>query len=72
MINGRRWHIIAFDKEQNRFVELHIVPHPSLELPKTIEIEYSMTDGKLVALVRAAVAGYVLRLWRVDCSIDHK
>ncbi|MGL1956401.1 MAG: WYL domain-containing protein [Colwellia sp.] len=59
------------DHQWNRFVELHIVPHPNLQYPKTVEIEYSMLDGKLITLVRAAVAGYVLRHWNVDCSIDH-
>lgn len=35
------------------------------------EQEYDMVDGTLQVNVRAAVAGYVLRRWTVDCSDDH-
>lgn len=60
------------DIQWNRIVEMHIVPHPNLQHPKTIETEYGMTNGMLKILVRAAVAGYVLRHWNVDCSPDHE
>lgn len=30
-----------------------------------------MQDGYLNVQVRAAVAGYVLRRWNVDCSAEH-
>jgi hypothetical protein len=30
-----------------------------------------MTDGMLKVQIRAAVAGYVLRRWNVDCSEHH-
>jgi hypothetical protein len=30
-----------------------------------------MTDGSIRMRVRAAVAGYMLRRWSVDCSPDH-
>ena len=30
-----------------------------------------MVDGRLRINVRAAVAGYVLRHWNVDCTKDH-
>jgi len=59
------------DNQWNRIVEMHIVPHPSLKHPKTIEIEYAMIDRMLKIDVRAAVAGYVLRHWNVDCSENH-
>jgi len=59
------------DIQWNRIVELEIVPHPRLQFPETIEHEYDMTDGTLHVNVRAAVAGYVLRRWNVDCSEDH-
>ncbi len=59
------------DIQWNRVVELEIVPHPKLEYPETIEHEYDMTNGTLHLNVRAAVAGYVLRRWNVDCSEDH-
>ena len=34
-------------------------------------VDYDMVDGVLKQNVRAAVAGYVLRRWNVDCSEDH-
>lgn len=59
------------DIQWNRIVELEIVPHPSLKHPKTIETDYDMENGVLNVNVRAAVAGYVLRRWNMDCSEDH-
>lgn len=60
------------DAQWNRFVKLHLIPHPSLKHPETIEHEYGMTDGSLSISVRAAVAGYVLRRWNIDCSENHQ
>lgn len=59
------------DIQWNRIVELHLVPHPSLAHPETVAYEYGMRSGLLSAQVRAAVAGYVLRRWNVDCTADH-
>lgn len=103
--NGLRWHVRAYDRKRqnfmdlvvnrvakpkllsdrdisdhekrdadiqwNRIVEMHIIPHPSLKFPETIEQEYGMVGGRLKIYVRAAVAGYVLRRWNVDCSENH-
>lgn len=60
------------DIQWNRIVEIHIVPHPKLQYPETIEVEYGMTNGMLKIFVRAAVAGYVLRHWNIDCSPEHE
>ncbi|AGP82745.1 hypothetical protein I533_13925 [Alteromonas mediterranea MED64] len=59
------------DIQWNRIVEMHIVPHPNLKHPETIETEYSMVNGMLKIQVRAAVVGYVLRHWNIDCSEQH-
>ena len=59
------------DIQWNRIVEMEIVPHPNLKHPETIELDYAMQEGKLKVNVRAAVVGYVLRRWNVDCSEDH-
>jgi plasmid maintenance system antidote protein VapI len=59
------------DHQWNRMVDLHIVPHPKVRYPKTVQVEYSMDDNGMRCRVRAAVAGYVLRHWNVDCSPDH-
>lgn len=60
------------DDQWNRIVELELVPHPAnMRNPDTIEFEYEMTEGRLVIRVRAALAGYILRQWNVDCTNDH-
>ena len=59
------------DNQWNRIVDLEIVPHPRLKYAKTIETDYAMENGVLNVDVRAAVAGYVLRRWNVDCTEDH-
>jgi hypothetical protein len=103
--NGLRWHVRAFDREQDRFgdfvltriakaqeiegdvreseqigadeqwarmVEMELVPHPAIKLPKAVESDYAMTDGVLRIKSRAALAGYVLRRWSIDSSPDHR
>jgi len=60
------------DIQWNRIVEMHLVPHPQLKHPETIEHEYGMQNGVLKVQVRAAVAGYVLRRWNIDCSENHE
>ncbi|RVU84681.1 WYL domain-containing protein [Leucothrix sargassi] len=59
------------DHQWNRIVELEIVPHPDREFPKVIERDYGMVAGVLRLEVRAAMAGYILRFWQVDCSDNH-
>lgn len=59
------------DHQWSRVVELDIVPHPNREHPEIIERDYGMVDGVLHLKIRAALAGYVLRQWQVDCSKDH-
>lgn len=60
------------DLQWHQIVELHLVPHPLLKHPETIAHEYGMVNGELNITVRAAVAGYVLRRWNVDCSENHE
>lgn len=60
------------DIQWNRMVELELVAHPRLEYPETIEYDYGMKDKSLKTNVRAALAGYLLRLWNVDCTFDHR
>ena len=59
------------DIQWTRIVELNFVPHPRLERPEIIKMDYGMTDGSIRIRVRAAVAGYMLLRWSVDCSPDH-
>ena len=59
------------DIQWTRIVELDFVPHPRLTRPEIIRMDYAMTDGAIRMRVRAAVAGYMLLRWSVDCSPDH-
>lgn len=56
------------DRQWNRFVELELVPHPRIEHSEAIELDYGMTEHVMKVEIRAATAGYLLRLWNVDCS----
>lgn len=60
------------DIQWTRIVELDLVPHPRLERPEIIRMDYGMTGGSIRIRVRAAVAGYMLLRWSVDCSPDHR
>lgn len=60
------------DIQWNRIVELELVPHPAnVQHPDTIEADYGMGGGVLRIRVRAALAGYLLRRWNVDCTENH-
>jgi len=59
------------DRDWQTQLTLELVPHPALQHPDTIAFEYGMTDGVLTLPVRAALAGYLLRRWNVDCTTDH-
>lgn len=61
----------AQDRQWNRFVELELVPHPRIKHSEAIELDYGMTDGVINIEIRAATAGYLLRLWNVDSSPEH-
>lgn len=60
------------DIQWNRIVELELVPHPGRTHPETPIFEHRMENGMLRLQLRAAVAGYFLRRWNVDCSPDHR
>lgn len=60
------------DIQWNRIAEIELVPHPAnVQHPDTIEAEYGMQNGVLRMRVRAAMAGYLMRRWNVDCTDDH-
>ena len=62
------------DDEWNRILKLQLIPHPSAtpENKAKTEQEFQMNEGVYVLRVRAALAGFVLRLWSVDCSEKQK
>lgn len=54
-----------------RIVELELVTHPAQPRQEITEIDYGIKDGSIRMRVRAAVAGYTLLHWSVDCSPNH-
>jgi len=60
------------DIQWTRILELDLVPHPDRPHPEISEMDYSMERGMLKMKLRAAMAGYILRKWSVDCSPMHK
>ena len=60
---------IDCDEEWGRLISLEIVPHPkNIKYATAIELDYAMEEGVLTLEVRAAMAGYLLRRWNVDCT----
>ena len=60
------------DEQWARMVVLEIVPHPDAKWPEGIMADYGMIDGVLRVKARAALAGYLLLRWRVDCTPEHR
>jgi len=60
------------DKAWNTILSIVLKPHPKLCQPLAIELDYHMNNGKLAFEVRAALAGYLLQQWQVDCSINYQ
>ena len=57
------------DHQWMRMVPLQIIPHPNnVKHPTAIKLDFGMEKGMLGVNVRAAMAGYLLRRWNVDCS----
>lgn len=63
---------LAADDQWQRIVHIELQPHPSHQHPESIMRDYGMKNGQLEVKLRAAIAGYVLRQWQVDCSPDGK
>jgi hypothetical protein len=62
---------LEHDAQWGRVVELELVVHPNHINPAVIARDYEMVESVLKVKVRATNAGYMLRLWGVDCSPDH-
>jgi predicted DNA-binding transcriptional regulator YafY len=59
------------DDQWNRMLDLPLVSHPDKNCEQIVMRDYDMPDGVLRLRVRAAMAGYVLQQYHVDCSPDH-
>lgn len=60
------------DSQWNTIITLELIPHPRLKNKETIEKDYGMRNGIKKVELRAAVAGYILRRWNVDCSAKYE
>ncbi|ASP46301.1 WYL domain-containing protein [Cognaticolwellia beringensis] len=57
------------DHQWMRMMPLQLIPHPNnVQHPTAIELDYGMENKVLELNVRAALAGYLLRRWNVDCT----
>ena len=63
--------LLPADEQWARIVDMEVVPHPGVRSPQAVEADYAMEGGVLKLRARAALAGYVLRRWSIDCSPDH-
>ncbi|WP_242673548.1 WYL domain-containing protein [Aquitalea sp. USM4] len=61
---------LAADEQWQRIVDLELVPHPAIQWQQAVAADYGMVDGRLRLKIRAALAGYALRRWAVDCTPD--
>jgi len=59
------------DIQWTRIVELELIPHPRLNRPEIIRMDYGIQGESIRLRVRAAVVGYMLLRWSVDSSPDH-
>ena len=64
--------IAQADEEWNRKIDLVLMVHPGVVRPEIVQRDFGMRRGELQVTVRAAIAGYVLQLWNVDCSADRR
>ncbi|MGH8493094.1 MAG: WYL domain-containing protein [Moraxellaceae bacterium] len=63
--------LLAEDQQWLRVIDLELSPHPGLHHPEAIAADYSMQNGVLRIQLRAALVGYALNQWSVDCSKEH-
>jgi hypothetical protein len=63
--------LLPADEQWVRIVDMEVVPHPGVQCPAAIEADYAMEAGVLRLRARAALVGYMLRRWSIDCTPDH-
>jgi predicted DNA-binding transcriptional regulator YafY len=64
--------LLPADEQWARMVDMEIVPHPNVKWPEAVAADYGMSNGVLRLKTRAALAGYVLRRWSIDSSLNHE
>lgn len=77
--SGMRWHVRAYDRLNQRFSDFVLRRIAGAEVLKEaaagherLEADYAMENGRLKMCSRAALAGYLLQRWSVDCTADHQ
>ena len=58
------------DTQWTKQVHLTVVPHPKMPNKAAVEADYRMKSGQIQIMCKAAIAGYMLHRWGVDCSAD--
>ena len=58
------------DSQWQSIVHLVLVPHPTLIHKQPIELDYAMINGERKIEIQAALAGYLMRFWNVDCTAN--
>ena len=58
------------DEQWSQLIHLSLIPHPKITHQAAIEADYRMSGRRIEVSCRAAMAGYILRRWGVDCTID--
>jgi hypothetical protein len=69
---AQRLELSAADIAWSTMLPITLKPHPKLSHSLAIELDYNMVNGELALEVRAALVGYLLQQWQVDCSINNQ
>ena len=64
--------VLSKDTQWQRLLDLELVAHPGLAHPEAVAADYGLKDDLLTVPTRAALAGYALARWNVDCSPEHE
>ncbi|REL25364.1 WYL domain-containing protein [Thalassotalea euphylliae] len=70
-VEAKQDELCQADREWSTILTLTLKPHPKVTQPRAIEMDYHMVEGSLTLEVRAALVGYLLQQWQVDCSPNH-
>jgi len=62
--------ILDNDEEWSNEVILILIPHPKIEHPETIRMDYDIKDGDKHVKLKICLVGYFLRHWNIDFSDD--
>lgn len=61
---------LSDDNEWNNEVTLKLVPHPKIEHPETVLMDYEINDSAKYVKLKICLVGYFLRHWHIDFTED--